>query len=147
MKALVIYDSNCGNTQKIAETIAEGLGCDAVNTANVDPSNLVGYGLLVFGAPIIGWMPTERMQAFMAKIKTGQLNGVKATTFDTRVKLFIHGDAMNKLAGSLKKLGADIIIDPMPFYVAGPKDEPYLIDGETEKARGWACKIKNIVLN
>ena len=141
MKILVIYDSNCGNTKKIAEVVASEMGCDAVSITDIKPSDLVDYDLLVVGTPIIGWMPTERMQAFMAKIKNGQLNGVKATTFDTRVKLFIHGDAMNKLANGLKKSGAEIIVSSMPFYVAGPKDAPCLLDGETEKAKSWAMEI------
>ena len=147
MKALVIYDSNCGNTKKIAEVVAGEISCDAVNIADIEPSDLVGYDLLVVGTPIIGWMPTERMQAFLSKLKNGQLDGVKATTFDTRVRLFIHGDAMNKLAGGLKKLGAEIIVSPMPFYVAGSKDEPCLLDGEVEKAKSWASKIKKMILD
>lgn len=144
MKSLVIYDSNFGNTKKIAEVVADELGCAAVKITDIDPSDLTSYDLLVVGTPIIGWMPTEHMQAFLAKLKTGELSGVKATTFDTRVKLFIHGDAMNKLANGLKKLDAEIITIPMAFFVAGKKDEPYLLDGEIEKARDWAAEINKI---
>ena len=95
MKALVIYDSNLGNTKLIAETIAAGLGegtC-SLSVVNVKADDLMGVGLLVVGSPIVGWKPTERMQQFLAGLKPGQLTGIKATTFDTRVKLFIHGDA------------------------------------------------------
>lgn len=141
MRSLVVYDSNYGNTQKIADIIAEGLGCDAMHISELDPGQLSDYDLLVVGTPINGWRPTIGMQEFLSKLKKKQLDGIKATTFDTRVKLFIHGDAMGKLAHILEDSGAEIIIDPMPFYVGGGQNEPYLLDGETEKARDWAGKI------
>lgn len=141
MRSLVVYDSNYGNTQKIAEIIAEGLGCDAFRISELEPSQLSDYDLLVVGTPINGWRPTVGMEEFLSKLKKRQLDGIKATTFDTRVKLFIHGDAMGKLAHALEDSGAEIIVDPMPFYVGGRQEEPYLLDGEIEKARDWAGKI------
>lgn len=48
---------------------------------------------------------------------------------------------MGKVANSLRERGAKIIIDPMPFYVAGPQQQPYLLDGETDKAALWAKAI------
>ena len=141
MKALVIYDSNLGNTKLIAETIAAGLGegtC-SLSIVNVKADDLMGVELLVVGSPIIGWKPTERMQQFLAGLKPGQLTGIKATTFDTRVKLFIHGDAAKEMAKRLTELGAEIVVEPMPFYVRG-KEGP-LFEGELEKAKVWAKKL------
>ena len=141
MKALVVYDSNLGNTKLIAETIAGELGSDtrAVSITDVKADDLAGVELLVVGSPIIGWKPTVRMQEFLAGLRPGQLNGIKATTFDTRVKLFIHGDAANEMAKRLKELGAEIVAEPMPFYVRG-KEGP-LFEGEVEKAKAWAKKL------
>lgn len=143
MKSLVIYDSNYGNTQKVAETIAAELGAKAVNIAGVKPAELSELDLLVVGTPIIGWKPTVKMETFLAGLTDKQLAGVKATSFDTRVKLFIHGDAMGKVADSLRELGATIATDPVAFYVAGPQAAPYLLAGELEKAKSWAKEIKN----
>jgi flavodoxin len=95
--------------------------------------------LLIVGSPIIGWKPTVRMQEFLAGLAPGQLKGIKVTTFDTRVKLFIHGDAAKEMAKRLRKLGAGIAAEPMPFYVKG-KEGP-LFEGEVEKAREWAKKL------
>ena len=141
MKALVVYDSNLGNTKLIAETIAGELGSDtrAVSITDVKADDLAGVELLVVGSPIIGWKPTVHMQEFLAGLRPGQLNGIKATTFDTRVKLFIHGDAANEMAKRLKELGAEIVAEPMPFYVRG-KEGP-LFEGEVEKAKAWAKKL------
>jgi flavodoxin len=142
MKSLVIYDSNRGNTQKVAETIATELGSRAINILSINPSELTNLDLLVVGTPIIGWRPTVGMQEFLSRLQGGQLKGVKATAFDTRVKLFIHGDAMGKVASSLKGVGADIFINPTPFYVEGPQANPHLLKGELEKAKQWSQDIK-----
>jgi flavodoxin len=141
MKALVIYDSNLGNTKLIAETIAEALGegTRAISVTDVKADDLSGVELLIVGSPIIGWKPTVRMQEFLAGLAPGQLKGIKVTTFDTRVKLFIHGDAAKEMAKRLRELGAEIIAEPMPFYVKG-KEGP-LFEGEEEKAREWAKKL------
>ena len=141
MKALVIYDSNLGNTKLIAEVIAGALGdtTRAIPVTDVNADDLAGVELLVVGSPIIGWKPTVRMQQFLAGLRPGQLNGIKATTFDTRVKLFIHGDAAKEMAKRLTELGAEIVAEPMPFYVLG-KEGP-LFEGEVEKAKVWAKKL------
>lgn len=145
MNSFVIFDSNYGNTQKVAEVIAAELGARVANIATLKPVDLSGLDFLVVGTPIIGWMPTVKMQEFLGKLKEGQLKGVKATTFDTRVKLFIHGDAMGKVADSLKGLGAEIVSAPTPFYVAGKQDSPHLLEGELEKAKSWGKKLKEII--
>lgn len=142
MKALVVYDTTFGNTQIIAETIAGELGADAraVAVSEVTPAELQGLELLVVGSPIIGWKPSEKMGAFLLSLRRGQLQGVKAATFDTRVKLFFHGDAAKKIAKALKNASADIFTAPEAFYVQG-KEGP-LLAGENEKAIQWAKTLK-----
>lgn len=142
MKALVIFDSNFGNTKTIAEAIAKELGNDtkAVSVTDFNNSELEGIGLLVIGSPIIGWKPSERMGKFLASLSKDRLKGYKAATFDTRVTLFIHGDAAKKIAQKLKDAGAEIIVKPQAFLVKG-KEGP-LIDGEVERATEWAKAIK-----
>jgi flavodoxin len=142
MKALVIFDTSFGNTKIIAETIARELGNDtkAVLVSDFDINELGGIDLLVVGSPIIGWKPSERMDKFLASLSKDQLKGIKAATFDTRVKIFFHGDAAKKIAQALKKAGAEIIVSPQAFLVQG-KEGP-LIDGEIEKAKEWANTIK-----
>jgi len=52
---------------------------------------------------------------------------------------------MNKVVNSLKTAGADIFTSPVPFYVAGSQDKPYLLEGKIEKAKKWSIKILKIV--
>lgn len=142
MKALVLYDSSFGNTKQLAEVIATELGKEAetVFIENADPSELSRAELLVIGSPIQGFRPTEKMNKFLAQLKPGQLNRVKSATFDTRVKVWIHGNAADPMARKVQSAGAEIIVKQEYFYVEG-KEGP-LFPGEVERAAVWAKQIK-----
>jgi flavodoxin len=140
MKTLVIFDSNYGNTQKVAEAIAKELDAKAVLVSKVSTPELKDLDLVIVGSPINGWKPSEKMGEFLASLSSGQLNNVKAAAFDTRIRLFIHGDAATKIAEALKDVGAQIITEPQAFIVRGT--EGPLLDGEIEKAIEWAKSIK-----
>jgi flavodoxin len=140
MKALVLYDTNHGNTRKVAESIAETLGAPVLSVSDVKIDELAGFDLIVVGSPIVGWKPTEKMTAFLAGLGAGRLKNVKAAPFDTRVKMFIHGDAAAKISRALEREGAEIMAEPQAFYVKG-KEGP-LFEGELEKARKRAGLIK-----
>lgn len=139
MKALVIFDSNFGNTQKIAEAIAREINAQAVSVSKVSTGEIAGLDLIVVGSPINAWRPSERMGRFLESLGKDQLKGIKAAAFDTRVKLFIHGDAAKKIAKALENAGAEIIALPQAFFVKG-KEGP-LLDGEIERASQWAKSL------
>lgn len=143
MKALVLFDSNFGNTKIVAEAIGKELGDGSaiVSVSDFNPRQLEGTSLLVAGSPINAWRPSERMANFLDGLRQGQLNGIKAAAFDTRIKLFIHGDAASKISKKLESAGAEIISAPQAFIVRG-KEGP-LLEGETEKAREWAKSLKS----
>lgn len=141
MKTLILFDSYFGNTQIIAETIAKEFeNCDVLKVIGFDNEKLKGIDLLILGSPIRGWQPTEGTMAFLNSLSATELSGVKATAFDTRVKLFIHGDAKNKMAKDLEKAGAKIIVEPKAFYVTG--QEGPLFEGELQEATKWAQQIR-----
>ncbi|WP_028272407.1 MULTISPECIES: flavodoxin family protein [Arthrobacter] len=141
MKALVVYDSAYGNTRQVAEAIVAGLGpqAQAVSVTDFQATALTEGDLLVVGSPINGWRPTPKITELLSSLGDGRLAGVKAAAFDTRVRLFIHGDAARKMTESLKAGGAEIISKPMPFYVKG--SEGPLRSGELDKAAAWAADL------
>jgi flavodoxin len=142
VKALVVYDSAYGNTRQVAEAIVDALGplqAEAVSVTEFEASALTEGDLLVVGSPINGWRPTPKITELLAALGDGRLNGVKAAAFDTRVRLFIHGDAAKKMTESLKTGGAEIISKPMAFYVKG--SEGPLRSGELDKAAAWAADL------
>lgn len=141
MHALVVYDTNYGNTRTIAEVIATelGRGTRTLNVTDLTDTSLDGIDVLVVGCPINGWKPTERMRAFLRTLTPGSLAGVRAAAFDTRIKLFLHGDAAGKISHALHAAGASIVAKPHGFVVVGT--EGPLAPGETGKAGAWAAFI------
>ena len=144
MKTLVIFDSTYGNTKKIADTISDELGKDskALSVSDFNSKNLEGISLIVVGSPIIGWKPSEKMGEFLSGLNEGQLKGIKAAVFDTRIKNFMSGDALKKISKELIRAGAEISVKPHAFFVKG--SEGPLFDGEVNKAIEWAKSIKAI---
>jgi len=139
MNAFVVYDTQFGNTQKIAEAVAETVGAKAVRVAEFKTEMLVGISLLIVGSPILGWRPSEPTTAFLDSLSAGSLEGIRVAAFDTRVKMFISGSASDKLDKRLVELGGISVASPGKFYVKG-KQGP-LLKNELEKARIWAKDI------
>ncbi|MHB1419657.1 MAG: flavodoxin family protein [Bacillota bacterium] len=140
MKTLVVYDSTFGNTKIIAETIAKELNARILPVSSITDEDLKNIDLIIVGSPIIGWKPSEKMGRFLTTLKNDQLKGMQTAAFDTRVKLFIHGDAATIISEELKRAGAKVIVKPNAFYVKG-KEGP-LYEGEVIKAMTWAKQIK-----
>ena len=142
MTSLIVYDSYFGNTKLIAETIGKEFGADTrtMHVSNFKNSDLNGVGLLIVGSPISGWKPSEKISAFLLSFGEDQLKGIRVATFDTRMKIITHGDAAKKMSETLSNLGAEVIVEPNWFVVTG-KEGP-LANGELERAREWARKIK-----
>lgn len=142
MKTIVIYDSVFGNTKQIAESIASHLG-ENTKIQSIDQLSVEDWQdseLLIIGSPINGWRPTEKIKKWLSSLSNQSLMGKKVASFDTRVKLFIHGDAANQISKELQKAGAKTIVDPQAFFVAGSKGP--LLPGEIDKAKLWAQSIK-----
>ena len=141
MNSLVIYDSNYGSTKKIAQPIAEKLEAEIFAVSEITDDQSFKIDLLVVGSPVNAFRPSKKMLDFLDTLKSGDLENIKAAAFDTRVKLFIHGDAAGKISKKLAQAGAEMVASPQAFYVKG-KEGP-LFDGEIEKAQEWAEDLKN----
>jgi flavodoxin I len=87
MKALVIYESFFGNTEKIARAVGASLGLseeDIVRVGDVKPGQLQGLDLLIVGSPTRAFQPCPETKAFLKGLPSGALKGVKVAAFDTR---------------------------------------------------------------
>ncbi len=141
MNALVIYDSNFGNTKTVAEEIVNNLDGSArtLSVKNFHAADLAGIDLVIWGSPINAWKPSAATMTAMNELPEKTFKGIRFTTFDTRMKTFLHGDAKDHIAKRIRTLGGKPIAKPKEFYVRA-KDGP-LFDGEIEKARQWAKQI------
>lgn len=141
MEVLIIFDSNFGNTKKIADQIANqiGSGASSISVNDFKESDLLGIKLLIVGSPINAWRPTKKTANFLDRLDSSKMKNVKAAAFDTRVKSFISGNAAKKIAKALENSGMNVIVSPMGFYVKG--NEGPLIEGEMKKVEAWVKLI------
>jgi flavorubredoxin len=114
VKALVVYDSVYGNTEKVAKALAKGLASSGVDVdvAKVDAVKFDELGmvdLLCVGSPVHGWNASEPVREFLESLKSVKgLSGKKAFAFDTKMKSRLAGSACGKIERKLKDLGFTI---------------------------------------
>jgi flavodoxin I len=141
MKALIVYDSVYGNTEKIARAIAEAITSAAevkvLRASEANPSELASIDILIVGSPTHGGRPTPAVQDFLNKVT--KLQGINVAAFDTRSQsklAKVFGNAAGRIARNLGKKGGNLIASPEGFLVTGTKGP--LKEGELERAAGWA---------
>ena len=146
MKALIVYDSVYGNTEKIAKAVAEAITpsneVKVVRAGEANPSELASVNLLIVGSPTHAGRPVPAVQDFLKKIPELSLKGVNVAAFDTRISkkiVGVFGYAAGRIAGNLKKKGGTLIASPEGFFVTGGQGP--LREGELERAAGWAKGI------
>jgi len=156
MKTIVLYDSQFGNTEKIARAIAGALveygEVVLKQVSQASMNDLSAMDLLVVGSPTQKFRPTAGINGFLNSIPKIKLAGIKVAAFDTRltqknidetpvlpffVKIF--GYAGEVIAKALEKKGGRLVVPAEGFYVRDT--EGPLVDGEEERAAAWAGKL------
>jgi flavodoxin len=138
MKAIVIYDTQFGNTEQIAKTLAsgmneQGIAVDCVKVDNIQLDTLTGYDLLAIGGPTHGFGMSSPMKKFMKKLEQVDLEDKKAFAFDTKNRSRFWGSAAKGIEKRLKKLGFNIVMTCASGIVKGLKGP--LQDGTEAKFR------------
>ena len=141
--ALVVYDSQYGNTERITQTIANTLRATsgevrAVHVVAADPAELKSFDLLVVGWPTQGWRPTPAIHSFLERISSERIGGLRIACFDTRFPLprWVTGSAAKVMATKLQEKGIPLLLEPESFFVKG-REGP-LRSGELDRASTWA---------
>jgi flavodoxin len=156
VNALVVYDSQYGNTEKIARAIGKGLNPDhpveAVPAAELAPDAVKDLEILVVGSPTQKFSPTAGISDWLGSLPPRSLSGIRAAAFDTRfteekiqenkvlaffVRLF--GYAARPIARALARKGARTVLPPEGFYVGGL--EGPLLEDELDRARQWGRQL------
>jgi flavodoxin-like protein len=162
-RALVVYESMFGNTQQIAQAVAEGLSTsaavDVVEVGAALPLLLDDVDLLVVGAPThaFGLSRSSTRESAVDQVDgvvvcTGiglreWLDGLdnrhptaQVAAFDTRMKAaLLSGSAARRALSKLRRLGFHVAARPESFAVTGMRGP--LRDGEIDRARQWGARI------
>ncbi|NDJ33418.1 MAG: flavodoxin family protein [Chloroflexi bacterium] len=134
MNALIIYDSDYGNTEQIALAVGAILGVRVQRAGDADAADLKGLDLLVIGSPTHGGFPTEGIHELLSA--SPLLRGTRVAAFDTRTSVTMFGYAAPKIGRRLAKKGAKLVVPPEGFLVEGI--EGPLMNGELQRAATWA---------
>jgi len=143
MNTFVVYDSQYGNTERVAQAIADTLRAfGQAQAVRVDPAHPVsfqGVDLLILGSPTQGFRPTLAMQFLLGNVSSQALRGLAVACFDTRFRGRLwKSSAAPRMARQLRTMGVEPIIQPESFFVKAMKKEGPLLDGEVERAATWA---------
>jgi len=145
-RALILYHSLFGNTKSIALSLAKGIEesgieTDCLSIDEVDVTRVLDYDFLAVGAPahILGM--SKAMKAFLRKLKTVNLRGMKGFSFDTgnhsrlnkKRWLMLENGAARRIEGNMKKMKIEIIKPHQSAIVNGRK-------GPLEEGMGEAFK-------
>ena len=162
MRALVVYESMFGNTQVIANAVADGLSdrmqVDAVEVGDAPTKLDDDVALLVVGGPTHAFgmsRPMTRQDAAkqasdgLVSSRVGLREwlaalrgraGVAAAAFDTRVAMpHLPGSAARAAEKRLRKLGFRIAVPAESFFVEGTLGP--LLEGEQDHARRWGTQL------
>lgn len=151
---LVIYDSEFGNTAKVAQAVASGLGAQAKCITDVSLDSLTGIKLVVVGSPTQGGTMTHAMQAYLKEVPARSLEGVVVAAFDTRfvaqeqkawlrLLMGLIGYAAPKILSVLESKGGKPVAESVGFIVTDKKGP--LKDGELERARAWGNDLRGMI--
>lgn len=167
MRALLVYESMFGNTERLAESVAGGLGIrmdvTTVNVAHETVPDPMGFDLLVIGAPTHALslpVPDTRRQAasqadaqiaadrgvreFLGDLPAGQDRPV--ATFDSRHRKmrYLPGSAARAAARLLDRAGWRTLVPPQSFYVGGMAGP--LLPGELDRAEDWGEQLGRLAV-
>jgi|SRR5579875_714615 len=126
-RAIVIFDSRYGNTEKIARSLESGLnqaGVETVciNSKQVNLESLKEYNLIAIGAPTEKITASESIKEFLAKLVGIDFRGKVGFAFDTKLPYPLSGSAAKFIEKKLKNLGLDIILDRTSAIVVPQKE-------------------------
>ena len=152
MKGIVVYDTSYGNTQKVAETIAETLkeAQIEVHLSYVkDAKKLNGkdYDFIVIGSPTKFGTMSLAIRFFLGKIKSQEWRNKPFAAFDTENPENIEQarlknkewSAAEKIAEKLKEKNMNQLAPVLKAQVLGQKG-PH-VEGEIDKTKDYAREL------
>ena len=166
-RALVVYESMFGNTERVARALAAGLAEHIhVDLVRAGPGVTLAddVDLVVVGGPTHAFglsRPSTRVSAGQqgagesAAAGTGLREWLDtlpgpmrhrpaAATFDTRIrKPGVPGSAARSAARRLRHAGLPVVVPPMSFWVRGTGGP--LLSGEEDRASSWGRELARTV--
>jgi flavodoxin len=114
VRAIVIFDTRYGNTEKVAKSLEAGLKkanieTVCVNAKDVSLDLLSQYHLICIGAPTEMRTASQPMKKLLDSLENEHIAGKFGFAFDTQLPSSLSGSASKFIEKRLKHLGLDIV--------------------------------------
>lgn len=126
-KAAVIYWSSTGNTEAMAQAVAEGAKAagaevELIEVANISADDALAYDVLALGCPAMGAEELEdsEMEPFFSDLE-GKLSGKKLVLFGSYD--WSDGEWMRTWYDRAKEAGAELLTDEGLIVNNTPDDD------------------------
>ena len=92
MKVLIVFDTKHGNTQQVADLIADGINStegnetEVVNVKDFDLSGELTYDLILIGSPNHMGTYTKSIKKFVKNLSSASVKASSFAAFDTYMK-------------------------------------------------------------
>jgi len=150
--AAVIYDSNFGNNEKLAQALSTGLQraglvVDLLKIGEFNHTSIQNYELVCLGGPTHIARISENMRVFLNDIKSTNLRGMKGfcfgTRMDSRMNIFDINGSAKKIERKLKKKGVKMVKEAVNVLVEG-REGP-LVEGSENVFKELGYEIGGIL--
>ena len=127
-QAAVIYDSNFGNNERLAQALKKGLtesglAVDILKVGGFEPGILADYDLICVGGPTHMSRISKPVKEFFMELRSVNLWGKKGfcfgTRMDSRMNVFDINGSAKKIEGKLKRKGVRMLIPAVNVIVEG----------------------------
>jgi flavodoxin len=141
-KAIVLFTSRYGNTERIARALEAGLSESGVETAcagaeGLAVDSLTRYDLICLGAPTEWLTAPKPMKEFLKSLGRVALAGKFCFAFDTKFGRPLSGSAAAFIEKELRSMSLRVVAprDSATVLVNGKEGHALLKEGEVERFR------------
>ena len=144
-RALVVYHTVYGNTEKAAKAVRDGIAsagleAECMRMQDARPDDLKAFDVIIFGTPTHMENVPEDVRRFMESLKQTDLTDMKGAAFDTRYEDEPIG-GLEMLEKYMKSYGMRILSSGLPVLLPSGAGEGPLINNEQSKCIGFGKSI------
>jgi flavodoxin I len=149
-RAIVVYYTVYGNTEKAAEAVRDGLASAGIDVEckriqDTKPDDLKAFDMIVIGTPTQMEDVPEDVRKFMESLKPVDLRGKQGAAFDTRYEDEPIG-GLSMLEKYMKSYGMKIASSGLPVLLPSGAGEGPLIENELSKCNEFGKSIAKKIL-
>jgi flavorubredoxin len=150
-EVIVVYESQYGNTKRVAETIVEGIrevgGIETklTNVSDADLDTIPNYDAILIGSPNHASGPTRSVKKFVDKLGKLPLQGKGFAVFDTYTGKNFE-IALKKMEQRIRDRvpALQMIVPGLSIQVQGMKGP--IVDTELPRCKGFGTDVANKLL-